>query len=111
MALPESERRPGGHPGPAQQGQKQSSPCSASRDQAQALRRDPRFHRLCRRLNPLGPRPLGELLLELVEEHGIGDDILWRLEFYNDLSEYVLDVCDGSDWPPPPLVLVAGGSR
>src|SRR5688500_9601844 len=46
----------------------------------EALRRDARFRHLVHRLHQLGPRPAGELLLELADAYGIESDILARLE-------------------------------
>jgi hypothetical protein len=72
----------------------------------------PRFRHLVRRLHALGPRPVGELLLELARAHGIADDIARRLEVYAALDPTVVAALDGQDWPSiPPLVVPKRGSR
>jgi hypothetical protein len=55
----------------------ETTPAAAS---PQALRGDARFRRLVRHLHRLGPRPVGELLLEFADAYGIEGDILARLE-------------------------------
>jgi hypothetical protein len=70
---------------------------------AARLRRDPKFRRMVTRLHRLGPRPVGELLLELIEAHGIEADVLARLEDYATLDPAMVDRLDGRDWPPLPI--------
>jgi hypothetical protein len=83
---------------------------SKPRLSAQALRQDVRFRRLTSHLAALGPRPVGELLIELAEHHGILEDLLKRLEFYYHLPDFMLEACNGSKWPSPPLCVVSGGA-
>jgi hypothetical protein len=92
----------------ADEGQVKRSDYSRPRPSAQALHQDPRVRRLTVNLHALGPRPLGELLLELVEVHGIGDDVLDRLEVYYGLSDYAVESLGGREWPPAPLTVLAG---
>jgi hypothetical protein len=61
-----------------------------------ALRRDPRFHRLTEHLHRLGPRPVGELLLEVAA----GRDLIDALERYAVLDPASVARLGGRDWPP-----------
>jgi hypothetical protein len=74
--------------------------------QAPKFRSSPRFRRLTLRLHALGRRPVGELLIELAAAHGIGDDVLDRLEKFAEIDEQILDAYDGRRWPPVPLEVV-----
>jgi hypothetical protein len=61
---------------------------------------------LVHRLHRLGPRPLGELLLELGRVHQIEADVTWRLERIAMLDPAVVAALGGRDWPRAPLELV-----
>jgi hypothetical protein len=63
---------------------------------AQHLRQSPRFHRLTERLHALGPRPVGELLLKVVD----GRDLIEALEEYAKLDPAAVARLGGRDWPP-----------
>jgi hypothetical protein len=63
------------------------------------LRRNPRFHRLTCALHRLGPRPLGELLIEIAEAHGIEGDVLARLELFAGLDPITVRTVEARDWP------------
>ena len=106
MALPTCERRPWRGAAAQKHSKTETARCIAPAVHAQALRRNVRFQRLKRHLHALGP--LGELLLELVEVHGIGDDVLEHLKLYSDLSDFVVEEVGGRDWPPLPLIVVGG---
>lgn len=60
-----------------------------------------RFRRLVRHLCSLGPRPVGEALLEI----GVADNayIIRILEKYAQLDPGLVQACSADDWPPPPL--------
>jgi hypothetical protein len=62
----------------------------------QHLRRCPRFHPLTERLHQLGPRPLGELLIEVAA----GGDLLDTLERYARRSRKFVRHVGPRDWPP-----------
>jgi hypothetical protein len=62
---------------------------------------------LTRRLHRLGERPVGELLLELIEHHGIEPDVLHRLKRFAEIDERLLDAFDGRRWPPLSIARVA----
>jgi hypothetical protein len=72
-----------------------TSSAALHKSQTAFLRRDPRFHRLCERLHGLGPRPLGDLLLEVAE----GRDLLEVLEEYSRLDPFRVTRLGGRDWP------------
>ncbi|MEQ9643223.1 MAG: hypothetical protein RIM84_24590 [Alphaproteobacteria bacterium] len=61
---------------------------------------DLRYRHTIRRLHVLGPRPVGELLLDLQREHDISDTDLARLlERYAALPADFLRLNNGDDWP------------
>jgi hypothetical protein len=68
-----------------------------------SLRANPRYHRLTERLHWLGPRPIGELLLEVAA----GRDLIQALEEYAQLDPGTVARLGARDWPPLPLELVA----
>ena len=61
---------------------------------------DARFHRLIDHLCSLGPRPVGECLLQLV---GTQDDartaLVVLLERYGQLNPDIVEAVDGDHWP------------
>jgi hypothetical protein len=63
---------------------------------AAELRHDLRFRRLTERLHRLGPRPLGELLIEVAA----GDDLLDTLERNTRHSPKFVRYVGARDWPP-----------
>jgi hypothetical protein len=73
------------------------------RRQSQTLRRYQRFHRLTERLHHLGPRPVGELLLEVAG----GRDLIEALEDYAQLGPVAVARLGGRDWLPMPIARVA----
>ena len=66
---------------------------------ARLARQDPRFHRLVECLHQLGPRAVGELLLEVGEP----DDLLLCLERYADLDQAIVRALGGSEFPQPSI--------
>ena len=70
---------------------------------------DARFHRLIDHLCSLGPRPVGECLLQLV---GTQDDartaLVVLLERYRELDAGVVQAVGGDVFPPAPLHEVRG---
>ena len=70
---------------------------------------DPRFHRLIDHLCSLGPRPVGECLLQLI---GTNDDahtaLIILLEQYRRLDAGVVKAVGGDVFPPVPLHEVRG---
>jgi hypothetical protein len=66
-----------------------------------------RFHRLASDLHRLGPRPVGELLIEPAAEHGPGDDILARLKRFARLDPTTVAAIEARDWPPLPIRVAA----
>ena len=62
-----------------------------------------RFHRQIERLHRLGPRAVGELLLELGEQRGIRTFIDQRPAVYAALDPEVIRELDGNEFPRPPL--------
>jgi hypothetical protein len=75
-------------------GNSATSSAALRKSQTAFLRRDPRFHRLCERLHGLGPRPLGEWLLEVAE----GRDLLELLEEYSRFDPFSVARLGGRDW-------------
>ena len=69
---------------------------------------DPRFHRLIDHLCSLGPRPVGECLLQLI---GTNDDartaLIILLEQYRRLDAGVVQAVGGDVFPPAPIHAVA----
>jgi hypothetical protein len=96
---------------PAGQGRAEGTPnatsSSASPCAPEALRRDARFRHLVHRLHQLGPRPVGELLLEFADAYGIEGDILARLEKLAELDPAAVARLGERIWPPVPLSEVA----
>ena len=72
-----------------------SSPLRPLPQDVVRLRRDLRFHRLTERLHRLGPRPVGELLLEVAA----GRDLLEALEEYVALDPAAVARLGARDWP------------
>lgn len=72
---------------------------------------DPRFVRRVERLHDLGPRPLGEILSELVERWGreFGHDLDARLDRYGQLSPDTIRDLGADRFPPSPMRLIRGG--
>jgi hypothetical protein len=75
---------------------------------AQHLRADPRFRRLVDHLHRLGPRPTGELLIQLAAAHQIEGEILARLERFGEVDPVTLTAIEARDWLPMPLGEVVG---
>jgi len=67
------------------------------------------FRRRVQRLHRLGPRPMGELLLELAELAGRRTWLDQRLDAYNTIDGHNLDMLRACDWPRPILHLAAKG--
>jgi hypothetical protein len=70
---------------------------------SQALRACLRFRHLTERLHALGPRPVGELLIEVAA----GRDLLDALEEHSWLDPELVARLDARCWPPLPLARVA----
>ena len=64
-----------------------------------ALRRDARFRHLTDNLHSLGSRPVGELISEIAEAHGIQSDVLARLEKYARLDPETVAALGADVWP------------
>jgi hypothetical protein len=62
-----------------------------------------RFRSLTRHLHSLGPRPVGEFMLELGRAHVLEREIVGLLEEFAALDPLLVDACDGCDWPALPL--------
>jgi hypothetical protein len=69
----------------------------------QACRSDLRFRYLTARLHQLGPRPIGELLLEVAA----GRDLITALEEDAALDPRTMAIVGARDWPPVPIARVA----
>ena len=69
------------------------------------LQRDLRLQRAIERLHALGPRPVGELLVELLDEHGIGAAALDRLLAWSILDPALVAAVGGRCFRAAPLVL------
>ncbi len=70
---------------------------------------DARFHRLIDHLHQLGPRPVAELLTELVgTDEQARRDVLGLLEKYGGLDPALVHALGGSGFPAPPLHEVRG---
>jgi hypothetical protein len=95
MPPPNAKRRPGGGGAAVLTGNEIASEDSRSAATAQ-LRRCARFRRLTERLHRLGPRPVGELLLEVAN----GRDLIEALEEYARLDPALVRRLDARDWPP-----------
>jgi hypothetical protein len=67
------------------------------------------YERRIRHLWRLGPRPIGELLLELAEIAGRRTWLDRRLDDYAAIDGDTLDLLGARDWPPPILHLAGGG--
>jgi hypothetical protein len=66
---------------------------------AARLRRDPRFRLLTERLHRLGPRPVGEALLEVAS----GRDLVAVLEDYAKLDPAAVARLEARDGPASPV--------
>ena len=67
-----------------------------------------RFSSLVKRVHELGPRPTGELLLEMIgKDAGLQADALLLLERYAALDPAMVRALDGDDFTPPPIHAVA----
>ena len=69
-----------------------------------------RRQRLIERLHSLGPRPTGELLLELARAHGIESDIDRRLQRYAELDPGIVRALGADRFATLPLYEVSGGT-
>jgi hypothetical protein len=96
---------------PAGQGRAQGTPnatnSSSSPCAPEALRRDARFRDLVHRLHQLGPRPTGELLVEIAAAHGLEAEITIALEFCGEFGPMAVARLGGRTSPPLPLSEVA----
>ena len=88
--------------------------CKSGAAAPPSKRRDPatnaiKFRRLVGHLHALGPRPVAELLTELVghDEQARGD-VLHLLEKYRSLDPALVRALGGSGFPAPPLHEVQG---
>lgn len=72
---------------------------------------DLNFRRRVQRLHRIGPRPIGELLLELAEVSGRRTWLDMRLVEYGHIDGDALADLGANDWPTAPLHLVSGGPR
>jgi hypothetical protein len=59
---------------------------------------NPAFRRLVRRAWRLGPRPIGELLLEIAPDHRV---LIRRLERYAGLDPALVEAANARDWLEP----------
>ncbi len=68
---------------------------------------DARYHMLVTRLHALGPRPTGELLLEVIGgDEQIRDNVFALLERYARLTPAGVHAVGADVFPPPPLHVV-----
>jgi hypothetical protein len=65
-----------------------------------------RFRRLSQHLHSLGPRPLGEFLLELGRVHGLEREIVGMLEEFAALDPLLVERLEARNWPAPPIEVV-----
>jgi hypothetical protein len=68
------------------------------------LRQGPRFKHLVAKLHALGPRPVGELLLQIAADE---EALVASLECLTEFDPRLVAALDARDWPHPPLMLVA----
>ena len=67
-----------------------------------------RLQRLIGHLHSLGPRPVGEFLIEILAAWPVpADDVLERLERYGRLDPDVVHALGADRFPPMPLQVVA----
>lgn len=101
-----------GHAGNASRNVTQSQLSNhRSRPDATALRADRGFREQVRRIHRLGPRPVGELLAELLDTFPqAAGPALERLDRYAALDRETVARLGGDDWLEPAIVvrLVAG---
>ena len=64
---------------------------------------DLRFERQAEQLHALGPRAIGELLMEIGEQRHCGTFIEQRLRAYAALDPETVQALDGDEFPRPPL--------
>jgi hypothetical protein len=107
MGPPERQRRPAGGAAPSATVRISAQSSSRTIGTAQLLRLDPRFRRLTNCPWRLGPRPTGELLLEIAAAHGLEADVLDRLERFARIDPALVARRDERDWPPLPLARAA----
>jgi hypothetical protein len=68
-----------------------------------------RIEKLIAHLHGLGVRPLGQFLDALSVEHGIGSQVVAKLEEYHRLDHHMLAATGGDRFPPSPVRVVRGG--
>ena len=86
----------------------QANVSSSRLDGRQDIPPPPRLQHLAEHIHALGPRPLCELLVELVAAHG--DDVIQRLEAYGRIDPRLLRVMGGDRFPPR-FAMLKGGRR
>jgi hypothetical protein len=69
------------------------------------FRTNPRMQRIVEHVHRCGPRPVGEMLIELLEEAGADPAVLDRLENrgWDRLDPETVRQVGGRDFPRPPL--------
>ena len=72
-------------------------------DVADNLVADLRFHRLVEKLHTLGPRAVGELLVEIGEQRGCRTFIDMRLKVYAEFDPGVMEGLEGPVRGRPPI--------
>ena len=70
------------------------------------LRGSLHLQRIIERVHAAGPRPVAELLIEMLEGVGAGPDALDRLEAWARLDPETVRRVGGRDFPRPPLRVV-----
>lgn len=68
------------------------------------LRQCPRFLHLVNKLHALGPRPVGEILLQVAADE---EALVASLERLAELDPRLVAALDARDWPRAPLISVA----
>ncbi len=63
-----------------------------------------RFQRLVEHLHGLGPRAVGSIIAEVATEHGIGDEVMQRLERYRQVTPEMIERVNAENFPPAPLM-------
>jgi hypothetical protein len=106
MCPPGRIRGPARAPAADRLGDDRGTACSPIRPLPQdvvRLRRDPGFPRLTEPLHQLGPRPVGELLLDVAD----GRDLIKALEAYAQHDPKLVGYVGARDWSSVPLGRVA----
>ena len=75
------------------------------------LRGSPHLQRIIERVVGCGPRPVAELLIEMLEDVGASPEALDRLERWAKIDPKTVRQVGGRDFPRPPLRVVPRQER